>query len=387
MRALCRGRLRLAVLVWAGAACLWLTLGSPSPAQGQRGDREGRGPSSSPSRLPEVHRQGSDLVAAGQRFRVWGFNYGLRERYPILRYFDRPTDRRLHSVVADMREAQVLGANTLRVYLEIKAFMRGPNRPKRPALAALEALLDKAEQLHIYLDLTGNLVWRAPPVWYDALPEQARWAVQARFWRAVARVAQGSPAVLVYELTSEPVVHDSEDWYGGALDGYTFIQRIVRETSGRDQSGLARRWIRLLTASIRAHDRRHLIGLGLLPLGGPFGPANVADLLDVLLVHEYPEDGRANEAVSLVRDFAAQGKPVILGETAPLLGTPETWRAFLRGSRPFLDGYLFFYDGRTPAEVGSSAADSWYAAALEQFLVLRVSLEQGRADKQRDLTR
>jgi hypothetical protein len=357
MPALRRGRLRLAVLVWTGAACLWLMLGSTSPAQG--------------SHLPEVHRKGSDLVAAGERFRAWGFNYGLRERYPILRYFDSPTEQRLRRVVADMREARSLGANTLRVYLEIKAFMRGPNRPRRRALAALSALLDKAEQLHIYLDLTGNLVWRAPPAWYDALPEQTRWTVQARFWRAVARTAQGSPAVLVYELTSEPVIHDCEHWYGGALDGYTFIQRIVRETSGRDPSELARRWIRLLTGSIRAYDRRHLIGLGMLPLGGPFGPANVADLLDVLLVHEYPEDGRANEAIARVRDFAAQGKPVILGETAPLLSTPDTWRAFLSGSRGFLDGYLFFYDGRTPGEVQATAADVWYAAGVKQFLALR----------------
>lgn len=75
----------------------------------------------------------------------------------------------------------------------------------------------------MYLDLTGNLVWRAPPPWYDALPEQARWTVQARFWRAVARTAQGSSAVLVYELTSEPLINDSEHWYCGALDGYTFI--------------------------------------------------------------------------------------------------------------------------------------------------------------------
>jgi hypothetical protein len=377
MPALRAGRLRLAVLVSAGAACLWLTFGSPSPARGDHG------PSSAPQRLPEVHRQGSDLVAAGKRFRVWGFNYGLRERYPILRYFDRPTDQRLRRVVADMREARSLGANTLRVYLEIRAFMNGPNQPKPRALAALAALLDKAARLHMYLDLTGNLVWRAPPAWYDALSEQARWAVQARFWRAVARTAQGSPAVLVYELTSEPVIHDSEHWYGGALDGYTFIQRIVRETSGRDPHELARRWIRLLTRSIRAHDRRHLIGLGLLPLGGPFGPANVADLLDTLLLHEYPEDGRESEAISVVRDCAAQGKPVVLGETAPLLGTPETWHAFLGGSRGFLDGYLFFYDGRTPGEVGTTAADGWYAAAIKQFLALRVSLEQGPAGRHR----
>jgi hypothetical protein len=356
MRALRRARLRLAVLVCA-AACSWLALDSAAAAP-----------------LPEVHRQGSDLVAAGERFRVWGFNYGLGSRYPILSYFDRPTDGRLRQVVADMREARQLGANTLRVYLEIKAFMSGPDEPKRRALAGLSALLDEAERLHVYLDLTGNLVWRSPPAWYDALPERARWAVQARFWRAIARIAHDSPAVLVYELTSEPVIHDSESWYGGALDGYTFIQRIVRETSGRDPSRLARRWIRLLTKAIRAHDRRHLIGIGLLPFGGPFGPANVAGLLDVLLLHEYPEDGRADEAISLVRDFAAHGKPVVLGETAPLLSAPDTWRDFLYGSRHALDGHLFFYDGRTSGEVRATAADAWYAAALEQFLGLRASL-------------
>jgi hypothetical protein len=373
MRALRRGRLRLAVFVCAPAACLLVALGSPGAAQGQRGDR---GATAAPSALPEVQREGSDLFAAGERFRVWGFNYGIGDRYPILRYFDRPTEGRLQEVVADMREARALGANTLRVYLEIKAFMKGPNQPRRRALAALAALLDEAEHLHIYLDLTGNLVWRAPPAWYDALPEQLRWAVQARFWRAVARTARSSPAVLVYELTSEPVIADGEHWYCGEMGGYTFIQRIVREVSGRDPSELARRWIRLLTASIRAQDRRHLIGLGLLPLGGPFGGANISDLLDVMLVHEYPEDGREGEAISLVRDFAAGGKPVILGETAPLLATAATWGSFLSGSRSLVDGYLFFYDGRTPQELGTTVGDAWYAAALDQFRRLRGSLEQ-----------
>jgi hypothetical protein len=293
-----------------------------------------------------------------------------------LHYFDRPTERRLQRVVADMREARLLGANTLRVYLEIEAFMNGPDQPDRRAFAALAALLDEAEQLHIYLDLTGNLVWRAPPPWYDALPEQARWAVQAQFWRAVARTAQDSPAVLVYELTSEPVIGDAEGWYCGEMGGYTFVQRIVREIDGRDPSELARRWVRLLTGAIRAHDRRHLIGLGMLPLGGPFGAANVADLVDVLLLHEYPEDGRAREAISLVREFAAHGKPVILGETAPLFAGADTWRSFLSGSRSLVDGYLFFYDGRMPGELETSIADAWYAAALAQFRQLRPSLER-----------
>jgi hypothetical protein len=104
---------------------------------------------------------------------------------------------------------------------------------------------------------------------------------------------------------------------------------------------------------------------------GPFGPANVADLLDVLLVHEYPEEGRADEAIDLVRGFAAEGKPVILGETAPLLATPNTWRSFLCRSRRYLDGYVSFYDGRTPPEVAAGPADPWYAGMLEQFLTLR----------------
>ena len=171
------------------------------------------------------------------------------------------------------------------------------------------------------------------------------------------------------------MIEQSDTWYGGEFGGYTFVQRIVRETAGRDASELARRWIRRLRGSIRKDDRRHLIGLGLLPhLAGPFGSANVADLLDVLLVHEYPVDGRADEAISLVREFAAQRKPVLLGETAPLQATPGTWQSFLCGSRRYLDGYLAFYDGRTPSEVADSPVDIWYAATLDQFLALRQPL-------------
>jgi hypothetical protein len=358
MPAIRRGRLRLALLACAGAACL-------VQAQASAGS----------SSLPRVERDGRDLVAAGERFRVWGFNYGLGRRYPILSYFDRPTRSGLDRVVADMRRARSLGANTLRVYLELKAFMQGPRRPNRRALAALATLLDRAERLRVYLDLTGNLVWRTPPAWYDALPEQARWKVQTRFWRAVARTAEDSPAVLVYELTSEPVIADAADWYCGDIDGFSFVHRVVRETSGRDGAELARLWIGLLRRAIRAHDRRHLIGLGMLPFGGPFGPANVADLLDVLLVHEYPEEGKADEAIARVRDFAGHGKPVVVGETAPLLAGRDTWRSFLTGSGQFLDGQLFFYDGRTPAETGTTAADTWYAAALREFLELRGELE------------
>ena len=324
------------------------------------------------SGLPGVHRRGDDLAAAGSRFQAWGFNYGVGDRYLILRYFEDPSKSRLERVVADMREARSLGANTLRIYLEVESFMRPPGEPRQRALDALAMLLARAERLHIYLDVTGNLVWRSPPAWYDALSEQDRWKVQARFWRAVARTAHVSPAVLVYELTSEPTVADSGSWYVGEFGGYTFVQNIVRETAGRNPQRLARRWIRLLRGSIRRYDDRHLIGIGLLPtLTGPFAPSNVADLLDVLVVHEYPREGKAGQSTALVHGFASEGVPVVLGETFPLWAGAETQEAFLRGSRHDLDGYLSFYDGRTPSEVGTSLHDALYAAALEQFVGLR----------------
>jgi hypothetical protein len=328
-----------------------------------------------PHRLAPVSRDGGDLTAGGRRFLAWGFNYGLADRYPILDYFARPTENRLRRLVADMRKARSLGANTLRVYLEIASFMRGARQPNVRALVALRALLERAERVGVYLDITGNLVWRAAPAWYDRLPERRRWAVQARFWRSVARTAAASPAVLAYELTSEPVIEESDRWYGGDFGGYTFVQRIVRRCAGRDARRLARLWIGGLRQAIRRYDSRHLIGLGLLPQTvGPFGAANVAGQLDVLMVHEYPAEGRAGEAVSVVRDFAAHRKPVILGETAPLLGTPDSWASFLRGARRHVDGYLSFYDGRAPSEVTNSEADSWYARMLEQFIGLRPSL-------------
>jgi hypothetical protein len=181
--------------------------------------------------------------------------------------------------------------------------------------------------------------------------------------------------VLVYELTSEPVIDEAESWYTGELGGYTFVQRIAKHIAGRDPGALARRWARLLRDAIRSRDRRHLIGLGMLPdVSGPLGAANVANVLDVLLVHEYPEEGKAKEAVDVVRSFAAHGKPVIVGETAPLMGGPRSWRSFLCGSRRYVDGYLSFYDGRTPSQAATTPASTWYADMLAEFLRLRAPL-------------
>lgn len=333
-------------------------------------------PAAAPENTPPpwITRSGSSLMAGGRPFKVWGFNYGIGARYAILDYFEEPTEAVRNRVFDDMREARSLGANTVRIYLEIGSFMKGPDEPRQEALGAYRELLDLAERLDLYLDVTGNLVWREPPEWYDALDEQARWDVQERFWRAVATAGSQSPSILAYELTSEPSFVNSGSWYAGELGGYTFVQNIVRDIDGRDRREISRSWVEKLRTAIRSADRRHLVGVGFLPnSSAPFDHEDVADLLDILFIHVYPRDDRVDESVERVRDFCSHETPVVLGETFPLYTLH--WEQFLLETCSLLDGYLYFYDGRKPSEFDvTDPGEVFLRATLLQFVDLRDQL-------------
>ena len=333
------------------------------------------------------------LWRGGETFHAYGYNYGPRSwRWlcgctpatrsatpPTFRYFDDPTTRGLRSISKDFARARRLGANTMRIYIELGQVMRTPTRPHARTLRALSALLGIAEHQGIYLDITGNLVWRphrAPPG-YDQLSDRARWKVQARFWRLVAGVGARSPAVLAYELTSEPVMIHGGDWYQGLLGGYWFAPNIARDVPPPNAKRAARSWVRYLRDTIRSVDARHLIGLGMLPWGGDwaFGPRNVAPLLDVLFVHSYAADGQVQKEVSAVREFAAFGTPVVLGETYPYAGSLRTQAQFLVESAPHVDGQLsFFLHGEPIDGVPSDPPNAHYRAALRQFVDLKGTL-------------
>lgn len=319
-----------------------------------------------PHPMARITRSGHDLMKGRKRFEVWGYNYGIGEKYAILDYFGDPQDATQRRVFADMREAKSLGANTLRVYLEIGSFMRGPDEPRWKALRAYRELLAKAEDIRLYLDVTGNLVWQRPPEWYDELGEKERWNVQARFWRAVARAGHDSRAISFYELTSEPAIHDADTWYTGEFGGYTFIQNLVLDLDGRDPTMVTREWVKKLRGAIRKEDRIHLITVGFLPVDTVFDHADLIGLLDLLAVHIYPEEGQTSQAVDVIRNFSGHGMPVFIGETSPLYTC--TWTDFLFDVRSIVDGYLYFYDGRTPGEFGSSTfTDAFLQTALRQF--------------------
>src|SRR6516162_845128 len=87
-----------------------------------------------------------------------------------------------------------LGVNVVRVHLQLGKFMDGPDKPNGKTLDRLGKLLQLAERLRLYLDLTGLGCYHKKdvPAWYDKLSEKDRWAVQARFWQAVvARTVNG----------------------------------------------------------------------------------------------------------------------------------------------------------------------------------------------------
>lgn len=326
--------------------------------------------------MARISVRGNQLFAGARPWRAWGMNWGIGNNEPVVAYFDDPTPGRLAVLRSELRTARAIGANSMRIYLQLGQVMATPTRPRDRILSGLQRLLGLAQRDSIYLDITGDLVWQPSqaPRWYGRMSVAARWRVQARFWKAVAHAAAGSPAVLCYELTSEPIVSSTRAYYYGDDDGWWFQQSIA--TGGpRVAPALARAWVRLVAAAVRSQDDRP-VTIGLLPTTtGPFAPANVARLLDMLVVHVYPETGQAGSAVGLIHSFAGYGKPVLLGETFILNDDAATQGAFLSGAAGCLAGAFEFFDGRDPRTLQPrSIYDSLYQTSLYQFLALRPEL-------------
>ena len=330
--------------------------------------------------MPRISVHGQRLYAGATPWRAWGFNWGIGNDMKVLYDFDDPTASRLRVLSSELRTARLMGANSMRVYLELGQVMQSPNQARPSTLTALRLRLWVAERDRVYLDITGDLVWlpKRSPAWYDALSEQARWQVQANFWTAIVRTAASSPAVLCYELTSEPIVSQAPGYYLGDIAGWTFVQSIAigRRHHAR---ALARAWTSLLAGAVRHQDNRP-VSIGLLPtLTGAFAPQNVADLLDMLIVHQYPQTDTAQDAVSLTRRFSRFHKPLLLGETFLLNDDVPTQSQFLLATARYLVGAFEFYDGRDPSPMAVTCIpDAIYRTTLRQFISLRAALLEPR---------
>jgi hypothetical protein len=332
-------------------------------------------------RMPfvQLSENGRGFVLEGSRrpFVPWGFNYDHDETGRLLEDYWTPE---WPKVEEDFAEMKALGANVVRVHLQFGRFMHGPSEPNEAALKRIARVVSLAERLHLHLDLTGLGCYHKKdvPLWYDALAEQARWAAQACFWEAVAGRCAGSPAVFCYDLMNEPILpgaNKETDWLEGEFAGKCFVQRITLDLAGRTPSQVARAWVDRLVAAIRRHDDRHLITVGVIPWALVFPNAKplfygpeVAENLDVVSVHFYPDAGQIDRALAALAIYDI-GKPLVIEEMFPLKCGTEELGVFIDRSRSSAQGWMGFYWGKTLAECRRSPemTDALTAAWLELF--------------------
>ena len=335
--------------------------------------------SAQPLERIRVSESGTHFIRgdSSQPFVIWGVNYDHDSSGRLL---DEYWIDEWATVVEDFREIKALGVNCVRVHLQFGKFMNASDEPNPRALEQLRKLVRLAEDTGIYLNVTGLACYHKKniPAWYDALDEQARWAVQARFWSAVAQTCNDSAAVFCYDLMNEPILPGKEpatEWLAGELGGKYFVQRLTLDLKGRTRQDVARAWIDTMVDAIRKHDKQTLITVGVIPwvfvFGGGeplFHSPEVGTRLDFVAVHFYPEKGEIDRALTALQAYEV-GKPLIIEEMFPLKCSIEELSEFVR--RSSADGWISFYWGATidelhekdNATIGEAITASW----LERF--------------------
>lgn len=347
MRLARQRRITVAALVLACLSLTWSKGEVPDPADPSRASLE---------RI-RVSDDGTNFVCdeSQNRFIAWGFNY------------DHDADGRLledywHSewptVVEDFKEIKDLGANVVRIHLQVARFMDTPDEPNEASLARLAMLVKLAEKTGLYLDITGLGCYHKQdvPQWYDSMDESQRWQVQALFWQSVAKTCAESPAVFCYDLMNEPIVPGGDsketEWLAGEFGGKHFVQRITLDPAGRTSNEIAAAWVEKLVAAIRAHDKHHMITIGVIPWAHTWPNAKplfycpeVGKSLDFASVHFYPNKGEVDKALAALAVYDI-GKPLVVEEMFPLRCGVDELNAFIDGSRQIADGYIGFYWGK-----------------------------------------
>lgn len=317
-------------------------------------------PRSDPFELIRVSDDKTHFVTGRSDNKVvmWGVNYDHDDTGRLLEDY---WDNEWMTVVEDLQEIKALGANVVRIHLQLPKFMDTAEQANKTNLARLGKLVLLAEETGLYLDVTGLGCYHKQdvPKWYDELEEAARWDVQMRFWQAVAKVCRGSPAIFCYDLMNEPILAGEEketEWLGSELGGKYYVQRITLDLAGRTRHEVARDWVKKLTTAIREIDTRHMITVGVIPWAHVFKGARplfyapeVGGPLDFVSVHFYPKHGDVEGSLAALAEYEV-GKPLLVEEIFPLRCSIDEAGAFIEGSRKYADGWVSFYWGKTIEE-------------------------------------
>ncbi|HVV01521.1 MAG TPA: cellulase family glycosylhydrolase [Verrucomicrobiae bacterium] len=317
--------------------------------------------SHSTSRMEQIQvaSDGKSFVKSpsGERFTPWGVNYDHDRSGRLLEYYWK---NEWNTVAGDFAEMKELGANTVRIHLQVSRFMQSARKPNAESLKLLSRLIGLAETSGLYLDLTGLGCYDSKdvPAWFNALGEQERWAVQARFWEAVSRVASRSPAVFCYDLMNEPIVANGkhDDWTPGEFGGFHYTQLLTLDLAGRDPKAVAAEWVDRMTAAVRKHDKSHLITVGAIPWNltwlnaqPVFYSTNASRRLDFVSVHFYPKSHEIPRALKALAAYEL-GKPIVVEEMFPLSCSIAELDRFIDGSKGIASGWISFYWGKTIRE-------------------------------------
>jgi hypothetical protein len=317
------------------------------------------------------------ITSNGKPFTPWGFNYDHDSTGRLIEdYWE--TD--WASIEGDFAEMKQLGANVVRLHLQLGKFMTTPDQPNELSLKMYRKVVELAEKTGLYLDVTGLGCYHKKdiPDWYDAMSEEDRWTVQARFWKAVANVSKDSPAIFCYDLMNEPVSPAGQrkgaDWLGPPLGDKHFVQRISLDRKDRKREDIAKAWISTLVKAIKEVDQKHLITVGLVDwsldrpgLSSGFIPDKIAGDLDFLAVHLYHVSGKLQEDMETLKGFQI-GKPVIIEEMFPLKSSSKELAEFITASNSngVARGWISFYWGKPVEEL--KKAKSIGEAILGQWL-------------------
>jgi hypothetical protein len=292
-------------------------------------------------------KKGFILHPSGDRYVPWGHNYASVD---IMERFAKDPAR----VEREFTEMRAAGTTVARIHPEMPNILTGPDKADPHALNRLGKLLAIAEKSGIHLKITGLACYQIKDrmAWYDSLDEKDRWNVQAFFWETIARTCAESPAVFAYDLVNEPaaVGKRSDGWYMGRMGDVEFCQRLSLDPGERNGDDVFREWTKHMVASIRKHDQKHLITMGMLPFPGAYQAA--AEQLDFVSPHLYPKTGKVDEELKLLKQFD-WGKPIVIGETFPLSCGADDERDFLLKSREFAHGWIGHWPDESPAELAA----------------------------------
>lgn len=291
---------------------------------------------------------------SGKRFLVWGFNYDRDDAGRLIEdYWNQEWD----TVVEDFQEMKQLGANVVRIHLQVGKFLLSPTEANPVSLKQLARLVELAENTGLYLDITGlgNYRRQDVPAWFHQLDEADRWKAQATFWKAISKVCSHSPAIYFYDLMNEPLWPSTKkdtSWLSGELGGFYYCQRITLGLGERDAKQVAKEWIDNLVAAIRSEDRHHLITLGVIPwalvfpgAGLSFYSKDVGNKLDFVSVHFYPKGGNISKQMKALKTYDIE-KPLVIEEMFPLNCSLDELNTFIDSSRKIADGWIGFYWGK-----------------------------------------